>query len=98
MDKKDQSSQTPSQSKTPESFLKNAKGKKANSKFKAQTESSNQEVLIKVGGFEYKTPGRRQRIIIASIVLGLNLLLVCAVALYFYSPSFQQFIYSVGRN
>ena len=60
--------------------------------------SSNEEVLIKVGGFEYKTPGRRQRVIIGSIVIGLNLLLVIASVAYFYIPSFQEFIYNVGRN
>ena len=55
------------------------------------------EVLIKVGGLEYKTPGKRQRLVIASIVVGLNVLLVLSVALYFYSPAFQEFIYNVGR-
>ena len=68
------------------------------SKSKTKADSSNQEVLLKVGGFEYKAPGRRQRIIIGSIVIGLNLLLVLATAAYFYIPAFKEFIYNVGRN
>ena len=61
-------------------------------------DSNTREVLFKVGGLEYKMPGKRQRVVIASIVLGLNLLLVIAVAVYFYSPSFQEFVYNFGRN
>ena len=97
MNKNDQFSKETSQSKDPETFLKNAKGKKANTKFKSKSQSSNEEVLIKVGGFEYKTPGRRQRIILGSIVLGLNVILVLAVALYFYSPAVQEFVFNFGR-
>jgi len=51
-----------------------------------------------LGGMKYKLPGKRQRIIIASIVLGLNILLVLAVILYFKNPNFQEFIYHVGRD
>ena len=69
----------------------------ANSK-KAKSDGSNQEVLIKVGGLEYKTPSRKQRIVIGSIVIGLNLLLVIASVAYFYVPGFQEFIYNIGRN
>ena len=46
------------------------------------------EVLLKVGGLEYKEPGKRQRVVISSIVIGLNALLVLAVIAYFYMPSF----------
>ncbi len=56
------------------------------------------EVLLSVGGLKYTMPGKRQRVVIGSIVLGLNLLLVVAVLLYFYNPSFQEFIYTVGRS
>ena len=98
MEKKNSPSKEPSQSKNPETYLRNASSKKNNPQSKTNVESSNQEVLIKVGGFEYKTPGRRQRIIIGSIVIGLNLILVIATAFYFYSPAFQQFIYNVGRS
>ncbi len=70
--------------------------KKANNKQAQQTQ--NGEVLLKVGGLKYKTPGRRQRIVIGSLVIGLNALLLLAVALYFYSPTFHDFIYTVGRS
>jgi len=70
------------------------KGKSKNEK----NVSSGQEVLLKLpGGFEYKAPGKRQRIIIASIVLGLNVLLLVAVGLYFYLPGFKEIIYNIGR-
>ena len=49
------------------------------------------------GGLKYKLPGKRQRVLIGSIVVGLNVLLVISVLLYFYSPAFQDFIYNVGR-
>ncbi len=92
MNKKNPSSKKTSTSKNSGNSLANSNGKTKKSG------SSNEEVLIKVGGFEYKTPGRRQRVIIGSIVIGLNLLLVIATVAYFYIPSFQQFIYNVGRN
>ena len=56
------------------------------------------EVLFSVGGLKYKMPGQRQRVLIGSIVVGLNVLLVIAVIIYFYSPAFQEFIYHVGRD
>ncbi len=98
MDKENSSSKESTKPKNPETFLRNSKGKKFNSQSKTNSSSSNQEVLIKVGGFEYKTPGRKQRVIIGSIVIGLNLLLVIATLVYFNNPAFQQFIYNVGRN
>ncbi len=83
--------------KNPESNkAKNSFGDSSANKVKA--ESSNEEVLLKVGSFKYKTPSRQQRIIIGSIVIGLNLLLVLASVAYFYIPDFQQFIYNIGRN
>ena len=81
-------------SKDPEILLKSSKQKKA----KTSAESDGREVLLKVGGFEYKTPTKNTRVFLGFLVLGLNLILVLAVALYFYSPSFHQFIYNVGRN
>ncbi len=65
---------------------------------KIKASASGEEVLLKVGGLEYKTPSRQQRIIVASIVIGLNLLLVLAAVAYFNIPEFQQFIYNIGRN
>ena len=56
------------------------------------------EVLFSVGGLKYKLPGQRQRVLIGSIVVGLNILLVVAGIIYFYNPAFQDFIYHVGRD
>ena len=92
------SEQEASQSKDPEIFLKSAKQKKAKANSKANSESDGREVLLKVGGFEYKTPTKNTRVFLGALVIGLNLILVLAVALYFYNPGFQQFIYNVGRN
>ena len=56
-------------------------------------------VLVNLpAGLKYKVPGKRQRVIIGSIVIGLNVLLVISVLVYFYSPSFQEFVYNIGRN
>ncbi len=57
------------------------------------------DVLVNLpAGLKYKVPGKRQRVIIGSIVIGLNVLLVISVLVYFYSPSFQDFIYNFGRG
>ncbi len=84
--------------KDPEIFLKNSKSKKRNGTENSREVSSDREVLIKVGGFEYKTPTKRTRVVLGFLVIGLNLLLVLATALYFYVPAFKDFIYNVGRN
>ena len=86
------------QSKDPENLLKNSKSKKNKSRSKFNSDSDSREVLIKVGGFEYKTPTKKTRVFLGGLVIGLNVTLVLAVVLYFYSPSFHQFIYNVGRN
>ena len=78
---------------------KTKKSKKSSSGDKGASQSNDQEVLLKLpGGFEYKMPGKRQRIIVASIVVGLNFLLLIAVGLYFYVPAFKEFVYNLGRN
>ena len=70
--------------------------KKNASKFSKANDS---DVLVNLpAGLKYKVPGKRQRVIIGSIVIGLNLLLVISVILYFYSPSFQDFVYNFGRS
>ena len=57
------------------------------------------DVLVNLpAGLKYKVPGKRQRVIIGSIVIGLNVLLVISVLIYFYNPSFQDFIYNFGRS
>ena len=72
-------------------------GKASNTrKFKSPKDP---DVLLELpGGFKYKAPGKSQRVIIGSIVIGLNVLLVISVVVYFYSPAFQDFIYNVGRS
>ena len=57
------------------------------------------DVLVNLpAGLKYKVPGKRQRVIIGSIVIGLNLLLVIGVLFYFYSPAFQDFVYNFGKG
>ena len=87
-----------SKSKDPEIFLKSSKSKKRNTTDNSTSSSSEREVLIKVGGFEYKTPTKRTRVLLGSLVIGLNLLLVLATALYFYVPAFKDFVYNIGRS
>ena len=67
-------------------------------KFQKST-SNDPDVLVNLpAGLKYKVPGKRQRVIIGSIVIGLNVLLVISVLFYFYSPSFQDFVYNFGRS
>ncbi len=67
-------------------------------KFK-KTSEKDPDVLVNLpAGLKYKVPGKRQRVIIGSIVIGLNVLLVVSVLVYFYNPSFQDFIYNFGRG
>ncbi len=67
-------------------------------KFK-KSSSNDPDVLVNLpAGLKYKVPGKRQRVIIGSIVIGLNVLLVVSVLVYFYSPSFQDFVYNFGRS
>ena len=67
-------------------------------KFK-KSSSNDPDVLVNLpAGLKYKVPGKRQRVIIGSIVIGLNALLVISVLVYFYNPSFQDFIYNFGRS
>ena len=67
-------------------------------KFK-KSNSKDPDVLVNLpAGLKYKVPGKRQRVIIGSIVIGLNVLLVISVLVYFYNPSFQEFIYNFGRS
>ncbi len=76
----------------------NKKEKVQGSKFK-KSNPKDQDVLVNLpAGLKYKIPGKRQRVIIGSIVVGLNVLLVVSVIVYFYSPSFQDFVYNFGRG
>ena len=72
--------------------------KEKNNKFK-KSNFNDPDVLVNLpAGMKYKVPGKRQRVIIGSIVIGLNVLLVISVLVYFYNPSFQEFVYNYGRN
>ncbi len=78
--------------------VKQKKAKKASAGSKTENKEVTQEVLLKLpGGFEYKMPGKRQRIIVASTVVGLNMLLLIAVGLYFYIPAFKDWIFNFGK-
>ena len=82
--------------KTKDNAIKTDKVKE--NKFK-KSNSKDPDVLVNLpAGLKYKVPGKRQRVIIGSIVIGLNVLLVVSVLVYFYSPSFQDFVYNFGRG
>ena len=81
--------------KTTDKVIKTKKAQ--NNKFK-KSSSNDPDVLVNLpAGMKYKVPGKRQRVIIGSIVIGLNVLLVISVLVYFYNPSFQDFVYNFGR-
>ena len=67
-------------------------------KFKKSSPNDSDVLVNLPAGLKYKVPGKRQRVIIGSIVIGLNVLLVISVLVYFYSPTFQDFIYNFGRS
>ena len=67
-------------------------------KFKKSSPNDSDVLVNLPAGLKYKVPGKRQRVIIGSVVIGLNVLLVISVLVYFYSPSFQDFIYKFGRS
>ncbi len=74
------------------------KSEKTQSRVNSTEKKQAGEVLLSLpGGFKYQLPGKRQRMILGSLVIGLNLLLVLAVVVYFYSPGFQSFVYNFGR-
>ena len=89
------SSKASNSKKTKDKAIKTDKVK--TNKFK-KSSSNDPDVLVNLpAGLKYKVPGKRQRVIIGSIVIGLNVLLVISVLVYFYIPSFQDFIYNFGR-
>ena len=91
-------------SKSSKSLDSKGKGKSSNEqKTTSQTRKfkspKDPDVLLELpAGLKYKVPGKRQRVIIGSIVIGLNVLLVISVLVYFYNPSFQDFVYNFGRS
>ena len=53
--------------------------------------------FLKGKKFTYTLPGKKQINIFGSIVLGLNIILVIMIALYFNNQKFHDFIFNVGR-
>ena len=53
--------------------------------------------FLKGKKFTYTLPGKKQINIFGSIVLGLNIILVLLVFLYFNNQGFHDFIFNVGR-
>ena len=72
--------------------------KSKNSKSNSNNTEEGQEVLLNLpAGLKYRMPGKKQRVLVGSFVVILNILLVISVVLYFYIPGFQEFIYNFGR-
>ena len=53
--------------------------------------------FIKGKKFTYTLPGKKQINIFGSIVLGLNLILLILVILYFNNKGFHEFVFNLGR-
>ena len=53
--------------------------------------------FLKGKKFTYTLPGKKQINIFGSIVLGLNIVLLLLVILYFNNQEFHDFIFNVGR-
>ena len=53
--------------------------------------------FLKGKKFTYTLPGKKQINIFGSIVLGLNLILILLVILYFKNQEFRDFVFNVGR-
>ena len=53
--------------------------------------------FIKGKKFTYTLPGKKQINIFGSIVLGLNVILLILVILYFNNKGFHEFVFNLGR-
>ena len=53
--------------------------------------------FLKGKKFTYTLPGKKQINIFATIVLGLNLILIMLAILYFKNQEFRDFVFNVGR-
>ena len=53
--------------------------------------------FLKGKKFTYTLPGKKQINIFGSIVLGLNLILILLVILYFKNQEFRDFVFNIGR-
>ena len=53
--------------------------------------------FLKGKKFTYTLPGKKQINIFGSIVIGLNIILLCLVILYLKNQEFHDFVFNVGR-
>ena len=53
--------------------------------------------FLKGKKFTYTLPGKKQINIFGSIVIGLNIILVCLAILYLKNQEFHDFVFNVGR-
>ena len=53
--------------------------------------------FIKGKKFTYTLPGKKQINIFGSIVLGLNVILLILIILYFNNQGFHEFVFNLGR-
>ena len=53
--------------------------------------------ILKEKKITYTLPGKKQINIFASIVLGLNMILIMLVILYLNNPAFHDFVFNIGR-
>ena len=53
--------------------------------------------FLKGKKFTYTLPGKKQINIFGSIVIGLNMILLLLVLLYFKNQEFRDFVFNVGR-
>ena len=71
---------------------------KNNKSFKdLKKEKKGLAAFLKGKKLTYTLPGKKQINIFGSIVLGLNVILVLLVILYFNNQKFHDFIFNVGR-
>ena len=53
--------------------------------------------ILKEKKITYTLPGKKQINIFASIVLGLNIILILLVILYLKNQEFHEFVFNIGR-
>ena len=63
----------------------------------SKTEKKGLAAFLKGKKFTYTLPGKKQKNIFGSIVLGLNLILILLVILYLKNQEFRDFVFNVGR-
>jgi len=63
----------------------------------SKNEKKGLAAFLKDKKFTYTLPGKNQINIFGSIVIGLNIFLVCLVILYLKNQEFHDFVFNVGR-